>query len=119
MLAQTKSPAIIVVTLSIDELRSHVREAVREVLAEQTHPAPASPLVNRHELARVLGVSVATVTRMTHEGLPHVFAGASPRYTVDEARAWLLQRGRKGTKASVRPPMAPLDGVRLLSRERP
>jgi hypothetical protein len=119
MIPQTKPPAIIVATMTVDELRAHVREAVREVLAEQDKPAPASPLVNRHELARLLGVSGATIGRMTAEGLPHCFAGASPRYAVDEARAWLLQRGRKGTKAAVRAPTAPLHGVRLLSRERP
>jgi len=119
MIPQGKPPAVLVVTVTVEELRAHMREAVREVLAEQDKPAAASPLVNRHELARLLGVSAATITRMTAEGLPHVFAGASPRYAVDEARAWLLQRGRKGTKAAVRAPTAPLLGEHHLSRQRP
>lgn len=88
---------------------------MREVLAEQAPSGVTSPLVDRHELARQLGVSPATISRMNAEGLPHLFAGASPRYALDEVRAWLAERGRRGTKA----PAAKREviaGVRLLSR---
>ena len=116
MTAPARPPAVLVLSLSADELRSLVREVVREVLAEQAPRPLAPPLVSRHELARLLGVSAATVTRMTAEGMPHVFAGASPRYAVDEVRAWLTERGRKGTSAPLRKTAPPLGGVRLLSR---
>jgi excisionase family DNA binding protein len=102
--------------LSIEQLRTLVREVVREVVSEKPPSNCASPLVTRHELARLLGVSAATVTRMTGEGMPHVFAGASPRYSADEVRAWLAQRARKGTKVRPHEPPTSLTGVRLLSR---
>lgn len=116
MTAAARTPAVLVLALSADELRSLVREVVREALSEQAPRTPASPLVSRHELARLLGVSAATVTRMTAEGMPHVFAGASPRYAADEVRAWLAERGRKGTSAPLRKTAPSLGGVRLLSR---
>jgi excisionase family DNA binding protein len=111
------APSVVVLNLSADELRALVRDAVREILNERAPAKNASPLVGRHELARLLGVSAATVSRMTAEGMPHVFAGASPRYSADEVRAWLSERGRKGTKAPLRKTTeASVGGVRLLSR---
>ncbi len=107
--------AVIVVTLSPDELRAVVREELRAALAEHVPAPAAAALVDRHELARMLDVSAATVTRMTAEGMPHVFAGASPRYSLDEVRAWLDARGRRGTKAAP-PKRETIAGVRLLSR---
>jgi excisionase family DNA binding protein len=109
-------PSVLVLNLSAEQLRALIREVVREVLNEKPAPSSALPLVSRHELARLLGVSAATVTRMTAEGMPHVFAGASPRYAAEEVHAWLAQRGRRGTKAAPPSPSAPLTGVRLLSR---
>jgi hypothetical protein len=109
-------PSLVIVNLSTDELRTLVREVVRETLAEHSPPKSAAPLVDRHELARLLGISTATVARMTAEGMPHVFAGASPRYAVEEVRAWLAERGRKGTKAPVPKTEVSVAGVRLLSR---
>ena len=94
--------------------RAVVREAVRAELTDGTTVSTAAPLVDRHELARLLGVSAATITRMTAEGMPHVFAGASPRYAPEEVRAWLATRGRKGTKT--KGSKATVAGVRLLSR---
>ena len=109
-------PSVVIVSLSVDELRALVRDAVREILDERVPEKHASPLVDRHELARLLGVSAATVSRMTAEGMPHVFAGASPRYSTDDVRIWLSERGRKGTKTPVRKTEVSVSGVRLLSR---
>jgi len=109
-------PAVVIVNLSINELRALVREVVREALSQQVPAASAAPLVDRHELARLLGVSAATVARMTAEGMPHVFAGASPRYAPDQVHVWLSERGRKGTKAPMRTAEVSVAGVRLLSR---
>jgi predicted DNA-binding transcriptional regulator AlpA len=110
------APAVVIVSLSPEELRTLVREAVRAELAERTpYSSVPSPLVDRRELARLLGVSSATITRMTAEGMPHVFAGASPRYAPDDVRSWLDERGRRGTKATL-PKHVTIGGVRLLSR---
>jgi excisionase family DNA binding protein len=114
--APTPPPSVVVLNLSVEQLRVLVREVVREAMGEKPPSPSATPLVSRHELARLLGVSAATVTRMTSEGMPHVFAGASPRYSVDDVRAWLAQRGRKGTKVRPHGPPTSLTGVRLLSR---
>ena len=106
------APSIVLV--SPDELRTLVCEAVRAELAAHSSTAPASPLVDRHELARVLGCSPATIARLTREGMPCTYVGASPRFNGDAARAWLVERGRQGTRAA--PPRATVMGVRLLSR---
>ena len=97
-----------------------VREAARDgaaaALAAHAVPAPsATPLLDKRGLACALLVSAATVTRMTAEGMPHIFAGASPRYSLNEVRAWLAERGRKGTQATPSKSEV-IPGVRLLSR---
>lgn len=97
-------------------VRDAAREGTAQALAAHAPPAPlTTPLVDRRELARVLGVSAATVTRLTAEGLSCTYVGDSPRYSLHEVRAWLAARGRQGTKAapSRRETIA---GVRLLSR---
>jgi excisionase family DNA binding protein len=108
-------PAVVVLTVSLDELRAVIRDELRATLAAHASSPSAAPLVDRREVARLLNVSAATVTRMTAEGMPHVFAGASPRYSVDEVHAWLDARGRRGTK-STPPKRETIAGVRLLSR---
>jgi hypothetical protein len=107
------TPAVLVLTCSLDELRALVRDEVRAALAEHT-PAPVAPYVDRRELARLLDVSPATVTRLAGEGMPCTHVGDSPRYVVAEVRAWLATRGRTGTTAA--PARASIAGVRLLSR---
>lgn len=103
-----------VVLVSPNELRALIRDELRATLAER-EPAPTgAPLVDRRELGRTLAVSTATVTRLTSEGMPHVFVGDSPRYSIEDVRAWLDARGRQGTKA--KPSSGPIAGVRLLSR---
>ena len=105
------APAVLVLTITPDELRALIRDELRA----DREPAPSSaPLVDRRELGRTLAVSTATVTRLTSEGMPHVFVGDSPRYSIDDVRAWLEVRGRQGTKA--KPSSGPIPGVRLLSR---
>jgi hypothetical protein len=114
------APAVVVVTLSPDELRALVREAVHEELANRAHAlAPSqSTLVDRRELARALDVSPATVTRLQAEGMPCVHVGAAPRYALEHVRTWLDARGRQGTKAAPSKVREAIPGVRLLSRRR-
>lgn len=108
------APAVLVVTCSLDELRALVRDVVREVIAERAPSPSSAALVDRQELARLLDVSVATVTRLASEGAPVTHVGQAPRYDVEAFRAWLVERGRKGTNA--KPARTSLAGVRLLSR---
>lgn len=108
--------AVLVVTCSLDELRALVRGEVEAALAAVPPPS-TERLADKREAARVLNVSMATVTRMTGEGMPHVFVGASPRYALDEVRAWLDARGRRGTRANEsNAERETVPGVRLLSR---
>ena len=95
----------VVVRRLVDELRP---------LITANAPAAAAPLLDKRGLANALTVSDATVNRMTAEGMPHIFVGASPRYALDEVRAWLDTRGRQGTKTKTS--KASIAGVRLLSR---
>jgi hypothetical protein len=106
------TPTVLVVPLSIDELRALFRAELDAALAALAPPTP-SPLLDKRGLAHGLGVSVATVTRM---GLPPtLFAGASPRYDLEQVKAYLAARGRNAThaKPSTR---EVISGVRRLSR---
>jgi phage terminase Nu1 subunit (DNA packaging protein) len=86
-------------------------------VAEHSSSERVQGLVDRRELARQLGVSHATVTRLTREGAPVIYVGQSPRYDVAAFRAWLGERGRREAKAApARRDNIP--GVRLLSRPR-
>jgi hypothetical protein len=111
------APALVVVALTVDELRTLVREEVRSALAEHVPSSTTQALVDRRELARLLAMSPATVTRLTSEGAPVIHVGDSPRYDVAAFRAWLDERGRRGTKASAARSDT-IAGVRLLSRGR-
>ena len=111
-------PTVVIIPLTPDELRALVRDEARAVLAEHVPSAAPSALVDRHELARLLDVSPATVTRLTNEGAPVTHVGQSPRYEVAVFRSWLAERGRLATKGAPAK-RATIAGVRLLSRGRP
>ncbi len=110
---------VLVLSVSEEDLRDLIRSAVRDVLGEQARAATSSPLLARHELARLLSVSTATVARMTAEGMPHSYVGSSPRYLLDQVQTWFQERGRKGTKAAPSKRGSAVPGVRLLSRGKP
>lgn len=100
---------MIVLTLSQDELRAIVREAVAEALAGTTRSA--SRLLTKADVARELACSVATVDRMTRDGMPAVTVGRTRRFDAAACRAWLETRTapRDADDADVAP-------VRLISR---
>jgi hypothetical protein len=77
-----------------------VRQAVAEALAQQSATAPPAPapLVSRHELARALSVSLATVDRLDREGQPYVRIGDAKRYDVAAVMAWHRERTASETK---------------------
>ena len=108
-------PTVVVITLTPDELRSLVSEAVRAAFAEHVPPSAPPQLLDKRGLAEALAVSSATITRMD----PPVacYVGASPRYALDEVRAWLAQRGKVATKTAPAKREV-ITGVRLLSRGR-
>jgi hypothetical protein len=92
-----------------------VVDELRPLLVGAHVPASGPPpLLDKRELARTLAVSPATITRLVQEGAPHTFVGSSPRFDVKAFRAWLDERGRRGTTA--KPSSGPIAGVRLLSR---
>ena len=78
-----------------DELAELVREAVREELAaalKQSAPEPV-PLLDVKRAMKLLGVSRATLHRLTHEkGLPTYKVGDCLRYHPDEVLTWAKAR---------------------------
>jgi hypothetical protein len=97
-------------------VRQAAREGAADALAGHATPSPSiTPLVDRRETARALGVSPATVTRLTAEGMPCTHVGDAGRYSLSEVRAWLDARGRQATKAAPSK-RETVPGVRLLSR---
>jgi phage terminase Nu1 subunit (DNA packaging protein) len=55
----------------------------------------AEPYVSRYELARLMGVSVATVDRMVADGMPSVTWGRrTRRFRPSVAIGWAAERGR-------------------------
>ena len=52
--------------------------------------------VGRHELARLMGVSVATIDRMVRAGMPSETWGMrTRRFLPSEALTWAVERGRR------------------------
>ena len=91
-------------------------------LAPAPAPAPA-PLVDKREIARLLGISVATVDRHDREGQPHIYIGDVKRYDASAVMAW--HRERSVLPVPGAPPKLPqpspsqprdLSSVKLLSR---
>ncbi len=88
--------------------------AVRRIFAvNQPTPEPRPQgLMAKKQIAEALGVSSATVDRLTREGLPvAAFVGDCRRYELDACRAWLAGRGKKPTKAPKREPEVDVDDV--------
>jgi hypothetical protein len=108
------APAVLVLTLTPDELDARIEAAVRRVVAVAHTPSTPASLLDKRGLADALDVSPATITRLVQEGAPLTFVGSSPRFDAADFRRWLDARGRKGTTA--KPSSGPIAGVRLLSR---
>jgi hypothetical protein len=102
---------MIVLTLTQEELRDLVREAVAEAMAGTTG---GTRLLTKTDLARELACSVATVDRMTADGMPHVVVGRTRRFDIDACRAWCASRSPKAEQA----PSDPTGGVRWLPTRR-
>ena len=71
-----------------------IREVVFDALAEFLDGKPANDWppndwMTRAECARYLKVSTAQVDRLVAKGLPVHRVGESPRFRIDEVRAWV------------------------------
>jgi hypothetical protein len=75
--------------ISIAGESPRTRAALRALLA----PEPTPERVDAAGIAKALGVSGATVSRLTRDGMPHELVGSRRRYDVAACRAWLTARG--------------------------
>jgi hypothetical protein len=87
-----------------DPRRARILALLGELLDTLLIPVPAepapkaasapvpSPLVDKREIARLLGVSVATVDRHDREGQPHIYIGDVKRYDASAVMAWHRER---------------------------
>jgi hypothetical protein len=83
--------------------RPDVMEALRALNAAPAAAPDGELLLSKQRLAKALEVSVATVDRLTREGMPiaaHV--GDARRYDLDSCRSWLAARGKRPTRAPKR-----------------
>jgi hypothetical protein len=90
-----------VVVLSPEELQQLVADAIATALASvqtpQTADSAITPeLLARADVARALGVSVATVDRMRVDGLPELTVGDVPRFELHAVLEWVRSRQPSG-----------------------
>jgi hypothetical protein len=103
------------IALDLDDLRAVVREAIREELRALPQAEPA--LFTKAQIARAIGVSVATIDRFDREGAPHERVGVSKRYDLARYREWLAGRGSVSTTKTPRASnVIDLEAERLLER---
>lgn len=77
-------------------LRPIVADAVAAALAEHREAeAPRPDYLDQGALARALDTSIATVRKLTEDGMPHVLLGDHRRYRLADVHEWLAQRTRE------------------------
>jgi excisionase family DNA binding protein len=79
------------VTLTAEQLRGLMREAVVDVL-EQEGPTLCPVLLTRQQTAQALGCSLATLQKLVADGCPFVRLGESPRFELARVLEWLRER---------------------------
>jgi|GEM_PF-2629562 predicted DNA-binding transcriptional regulator AlpA len=91
----TRDDDPLLVMLRASDLGAVVAAAVTAALAARrpAPPTPPTPLLSRRELAAALGVSPASLDRLTRQGMPRLMVGATPRYDLAAVREWLASRG--------------------------
>jgi hypothetical protein len=93
-------PAPLLVTLTSDDLRALVAEAVAEALADRPPEAATPALLTQRQLAKTLNVSERSVYSFRSEGMPHLMIGESPRFALVECLAWFRTRQDKNSPRS-------------------
>lgn len=92
----TRLDDALAVTLTCAALRELIADAVADAL--QQAPSDERPeLVGGPELARLLGVSRATVHRLRCKGMPSVRILDTFRFRVADCLAWLQSTSERGT----------------------
>lgn len=83
------APNALLVTLTVGQLEAACERAASRAIAAQV---PAPEYLTRQRLAGALDVSLATVDKLTREGLPHVTVGDSKRYRLADVHAHLATK---------------------------
>jgi excisionase family DNA binding protein len=81
------------VVVPLDRLREIFREAIDTALAGQQASAPAR-LLDRADLAEMLGCSLPTLDKLRSGGMPELRVGDAPRFEREAVLAWLRERSR-------------------------
>ena len=90
---RTPQPDAPAVTLTCNQLRALVCEAVMSVVGPQAKPA--NGLLTTRELAEHIGVDARTITGWaSHKGLPHRRVGNLYRFEQHAVDAWFERTGR-------------------------
>ena len=73
--------------LTADQLRQIVRDAIVEAFEAQKEDPPAQ-LLDRSGIARVLGLSTASIDKLRKRGLPSIRVGDVPRFVAVVEEQW-------------------------------
>ncbi len=93
-----------------------VASRVAEKLSAQTSSrTTCTPLVDKREMARLLGVSTQTIDRLDREGQPFFKVGDGKRYDPSVVLEWHRDRTPSAPREVVAPEK-PVSGVRRLSK---
>lgn len=86
----------LVVTTSV-QLAALVREAVRDALECEgaARGSRGGLFFDRAEIAERLSVSPGLIDKMRRQGMPCVYVGDSPRFSLDECLAWCASARQK------------------------
>jgi hypothetical protein len=86
------------VTLTVGQLRAIVAEAVDQALdAREAKPA----ILDLKGICAALSVSERTLLDLRKAGMPHTFAGDSPRFVVSEVLDWLKAKDVRAVVAEL------------------
>jgi excisionase family DNA binding protein len=55
-------------SLTVDELKNFITSAVRDAIPQAPEPTNTPEFLTRHEAAQMLGVSLVTIDKWSHEG---------------------------------------------------
>jgi hypothetical protein len=83
----------LIVTLSEDDLRNLMQEAVAvgvaAALQKQRQEHPTVPLLTRTQLGKHLQVSPNQITKLIKQGMPSLGCGADRRFRLADVQAWM------------------------------
>lgn len=86
------------IVLTPDQLRALVRDAVREGMEARAANDERAEYLTRRQLCALLGCTSASVRNWERQGLPVLYAGASPRYSREAVTAWMESRKLRAVK---------------------